>query len=190
MKHVKLSTDKRLQLIAVAIAIGVITIANKVLSFVCDSSFGGLIGALIIGAGAFAYVCSRGLGSALEHFHPPAVLFRLTPIKALGTIKSVLNAKYFDEKHWRLDNIDADEGQALFICKYVDKPSEKIVLERIILLKVHVERIADAVSVRFVYEAPSIGSLEKTQPAEFCRETTAFLELQLANAEMVLDNAA
>ena len=58
------------------------------------------------------------------------------------------------------------------------------------ILKVSVERICDAVSVRFVYDPVGLGSLEKIQPAEFCRETTAFLELQLANAEMMLDNAA
>lgn len=190
MKHNKLSTNKGLQLIAMVIACGAISVAYEVLSFLSASPCGGFLGALIVGAGVFAFVCSRGLGSTLEHFHPPAVLYRLTSIKALGVIKTALNGKYFEDKHWRLESMEAEDGSAIFICKYVEKPNVITVLERLIMLTVTVERIADAVSVKFVYEAPAIGSFEKTQPAELCRETTAFLELQLGNAEMILDNAA
>lgn len=190
MKQNKLSTNKGLQLIAMVVACGAITIAYEVLSFLSASPCGGFFASMIVGAGVFAFVCSRGLGSTLEHFHPPAVLSRLTPIKALGVIKIALNAKYFEDKHWRLETLEAEEGSAIFICKYVEKPNVITVLERLIQLTVKVERIADAVSVQFVYEAPGIGSSEKTQPAELCRETTAFLELQLGNAEMILDNAA
>jgi hypothetical protein len=187
---IKLSTSKKLQLIAMVIALGAVTVANSVLTVLCGSAYGGLIGALLVGAGVFAYVCFRGQGSALEHFHPAAVLYRLTPIKALAVIKTALMTKYFEDKHWRSEIIEAEEGSAVFICKYADKPDEKTILERTLLLTVSVERISDAVSVRFVYEAPGLGSMLKIQPAEFCRETTAFLELQLANAEMILDNAA
>jgi hypothetical protein len=189
-ENIKLSTNTKLQLIAIVIALGAVTVANWVLTVLCGSAYGGLIGAFLVGAGVFAYVCSRGQGSALEHFHPPAVLYRLTPIKALAVIKTALSIRYVEDKHWRSEIIEAEEGSAVFICKYVDRANEKMILERILLLKVAVERISDAVSVRFVYETPGLGCMEKIQPAEFCRETTAFLELQLANAEMILDNAA
>ncbi|RTL42427.1 MAG: hypothetical protein EKK48_10555 [Candidatus Melainabacteria bacterium] len=183
---IKLSTNSKLRLIAVVLGLGSLTIANQVLAVLSGSAEGGLLGALVVGVATFAYVCSKGQGATAEYFYPHAGLYKLTAVNALAVVKNALMTKHFDDRQWRQENIDAELGTALFVCKYVDKPNEKVVLERKIQLSVQVRRVEDAVSVRFVYEPVNIGPLERVQPAEFCAQTTAFLESELMAAQEVV----
>ncbi len=184
--EIKLSTSKQLQLVAVVIGLGALTVANQVLTVLCGSAQGGFLSALLVGAGTFAYVCLKGQRSAVEHFNPHAGLYDLTAVNALAVVKNALMAKHFDDKQWRLENIDAELGTALFVCKYMDKPNEKVIIERKLQLNVLVQRINDAVSVRLTYEPVNIGPLEQIQPAEFCAQTTAFIESALTAAQHVV----
>ncbi len=173
-------TNWKIQAVAFVIAICAMTLLHNPLSFLCGSPGGGLIGALIAGVGIFAFICLRAQGSAMEHFHPPAALYELSTIKALAAIKNGLTTKYFGERYWRFENLEPEEGTAFFVCKYMEKKSEKDPMqERTILLHVKVERVKNAASVRLEYEAVSAGVLEKVAPAEFCKETTEYLEQQL-----------
>lgn len=184
--EIKLSVNRKLQLIAAVIGFGALTIANQVLTVLAGSAEGGLLGALVVGAATFAYVCSKGQASTADYFHPHAGLYKLTAVNALAVVKNALMTKHFDDRQWRQENIDAELGTALFVCKYVDKPNEKVVLERKIQLSVCVKRVEDVVSVRLVYEPVNIGPLERIQPAEFCGQTTAFLEAELLAAQEVV----
>lgn len=184
--EIKLSPNRKMQLIALVISLCVLKIANTVLTVLCGSAEGGLLGAIVLAVMAFLYVYSVGQGATAEHFHPHAVLYKLTPINALATVKNALLVRHFDDKQWRSENIDAEQGTALFVCKYVDKLNDKVVVERKIQLTVQVERVNEAVSVRLVYEPINFAPLEKIPPAEFCAQTTMFLEGQLAAAQDVI----
>lgn len=183
---IKLSTSKKLQLIALVIAACALKCVAWILGVLCGSAAGGLLAGLVVAVGIFAFICSKGHGPMIDHFQPASLLYRLTPINALAVVKNALMSKHFDDKQWRNENVDADTGTALFVCKYMDKQNEKTIVERKIQLTVSVCRLNDGVTVCFVYEPVNIGPLERIPPAELCARTTAFLEEQLSEAERVV----
>jgi hypothetical protein len=177
---VTIPTNWKIQAAAFVIAICAMTLLHNPLSFLCGSPEGGLVGAILAGVGIFAFICLRAQGSTIEHFHPPAALYELSTIKALAAIKNGLTTKYFGERCWRFETLDQEEGTAFFVCKYMEKKSEKDTMqEKIILLHVKVERVKNAAGVCLKYDPVSAGVLEKVAPAEFCKETTEYIEQEL-----------
>ena len=172
----------KVQIIAAGVGFFAAVLLTKPLEFVCQSPVGSLV-AIGIGFGIFVLIRTKTGASAVEQFHPPAALYQLTTIKALAAIKNALAVKYFEDKHWQFQMLEPEEGTAVFVCKYHEKKSDKEPpIERTILMHVKVERVSSAVSVRMDYEPVSIGAGQKGPPAEFCKQTTEYLEEQLQAA--------
>jgi len=169
----------KVKLIAGSVGVGVATVTRPFLEWICQSPAGSLV-AIGLGAGAFAIICLKSAPPAIEAFHPSATLHDLAIIKALAAIKNGLQIKYFGDKHWHFEMLEAEEGIAFFVLKFQEQLNAKTPpIERTILLNVKVSRVGSGISAQFDFDPISYKILDQNSAVEICKQTTEFLEQQL-----------
>jgi hypothetical protein len=169
----------KVKLIAGSVGVCVATITRPFLEWICQSPAGSLV-AIGLGVGAFAIICLKSAPPAIEAFHPSASLYELTIIRALAAMKNGLQTKYFGDKHWHFEMLEAEEGIAFFVLKFQEQVNSKTPpIERTILLNVKVNRIGSGISAQFDYDPISYKVLDQNCAVDICNQTTEFLEQQL-----------